>query len=61
MEGEKAIVVADNLCFGSRFYSDQVEEEAIPYLSFPDDTWDTTIVPACTAIIGGDSTYSHKK
>jgi benzoyl-CoA reductase/2-hydroxyglutaryl-CoA dehydratase subunit BcrC/BadD/HgdB len=30
MEGEKAIVVADNLCFGSRFYSDQVEEEGDP-------------------------------
>ena len=30
MEGEKAIVVADNLCFGSRFYSDQVDEEGDP-------------------------------
>ncbi|PKN53727.1 MAG: 2-hydroxyacyl-CoA dehydratase [Deltaproteobacteria bacterium HGW-Deltaproteobacteria-13] len=30
MEGEKAIVVADNLCFGSRFYSDRVEEEGDP-------------------------------
>ncbi len=30
MEGEKAIVVADNLCFGSRFYTDQVEEEGDP-------------------------------
>ena len=24
MEGDKALVVADNLCFGSRFYTDQV-------------------------------------
>jgi benzoyl-CoA reductase subunit C len=30
MEGEKAIVVADNLCFGSRFYTDQVDEEIDP-------------------------------
>lgn len=30
IEGEKAIVVADNLCFGSRFYSDQVAEEGDP-------------------------------
>ena len=30
MEGGKAIVVADNLCFGSRFYSDRVEEEGDP-------------------------------
>jgi len=30
MEGEKAIVVADNLCFGSRFYTDQVEEDGDP-------------------------------
>jgi benzoyl-CoA reductase/2-hydroxyglutaryl-CoA dehydratase subunit BcrC/BadD/HgdB len=26
MEGEKAVVVADNLCFGSRFYTDMVDE-----------------------------------
>ena len=30
MEGEKAIVVADNLCFGSRFYTDQVDEDGDP-------------------------------
>ena len=30
MEGKKAIVVADNLCFGSRFYTDQVEEDGDP-------------------------------
>ncbi|MCU0847512.1 MAG: 2-hydroxyacyl-CoA dehydratase family protein [Spirochaetes bacterium] len=30
MEGEKAVVVADNLCFGSRFYTDQVEESGDP-------------------------------
>lgn len=30
MEGEKAMVVADNLCFGSRFYTDRVEEEGDP-------------------------------
>ncbi len=30
MEGEKAIVVADNLCFGSRFYTDYVDEEGDP-------------------------------
>jgi benzoyl-CoA reductase subunit C len=33
MEGGKAIVVADNLCFGSRFYSDQVDEEGDPVLA----------------------------
>ncbi len=30
IEGEKALVVADNLCFGSRFYSDRVEEDSEP-------------------------------
>jgi bcr-type benzoyl-CoA reductase subunit C len=30
MEGEKALVVADNLCFGSRFYTDQVGEDGDP-------------------------------
>jgi benzoyl-CoA reductase/2-hydroxyglutaryl-CoA dehydratase subunit BcrC/BadD/HgdB len=30
IEGEKAIVVADNLCFGSRFYADLVEPEGDP-------------------------------
>ena len=33
MEGNKALVVADNLCFGSRFYTDQVEEEGDPVLN----------------------------
>ena len=27
MEGGKAIVVADNLCFGSRFNTNQVDED----------------------------------
>jgi benzoyl-CoA reductase subunit C len=30
MEGTKALVVADNLCFGSRFYTDQVGEDGDP-------------------------------
>ena len=30
IEGAKALVVADNLCFGSRFYTDQVGEEGDP-------------------------------
>lgn len=30
IEGEKALVVADNLCFGSRFYTDRVEEDGDP-------------------------------
>ncbi len=30
IEGTKALVVADNLCFGSRFYTDRVEEEGDP-------------------------------
>lgn len=30
MEGAKALVVADNLCFGSRFYTDRVGEEGDP-------------------------------
>ena len=30
IEGEKALVVADNLCFGSRFYTDHVEEDGDP-------------------------------
>jgi benzoyl-CoA reductase/2-hydroxyglutaryl-CoA dehydratase subunit BcrC/BadD/HgdB len=30
MEGEKAVVVADNLCFGSRFYTDMVDESDDP-------------------------------
>lgn len=30
MEGAKALVVADNLCFGSRFYTDQVGEDGDP-------------------------------
>ncbi|MBN2158340.1 MAG: 2-hydroxyacyl-CoA dehydratase [Spirochaetes bacterium] len=30
IEGERALVVADNLCFGSRFYSDLVSEEGDP-------------------------------
>ncbi len=33
MEGSRALVVADNLCFGSRFYTDQVEEEGDPVLN----------------------------
>jgi benzoyl-CoA reductase/2-hydroxyglutaryl-CoA dehydratase subunit BcrC/BadD/HgdB len=30
VEGDTAVVVADNLCFGSRFYLDLVEEEGDP-------------------------------
>ena len=30
MEGDKAVVVADNLCFGSRFYTDRVDEDDDP-------------------------------
>jgi bcr-type benzoyl-CoA reductase subunit C len=33
MEGSSALVVADNLCFGSRFYTDLVEEEGDPVLN----------------------------
>jgi len=30
MEGARALVVADNLCFGSRFYTDHVDEHGDP-------------------------------
>ena len=30
IEGDKAIVVADNLCFGARFYADLVEQDGDP-------------------------------
>lgn len=30
MEGDKAVVAADNLCFGSRFYTDRVDEDDDP-------------------------------
>jgi len=30
IEGNEAIIVADNLCFGSRFYADLVEQEGDP-------------------------------
>ena len=30
IEGDQALVVADNLCFGSRFHTDLVEEEGDP-------------------------------
>ncbi|MBN2077806.1 MAG: 2-hydroxyacyl-CoA dehydratase [Spirochaetes bacterium] len=33
VEGDRALVVADNLCFGSRFYTDLVEEEGDPVLN----------------------------
>ncbi len=33
VEGDHAIVVADNLCFGSRFYTDMVEEKGDPVLN----------------------------
>ncbi len=33
IEGGKALVAADNLCFGSRFYTDQVDEEGDPVLN----------------------------
>jgi benzoyl-CoA reductase subunit C len=33
IEGNKAIVVADNLCFGSRFHVDRVAEEGDPILA----------------------------
>jgi bcr-type benzoyl-CoA reductase subunit C len=33
IEGNKALVVADNLCFGSRFHMDRVAEEGDPILA----------------------------
>jgi benzoyl-CoA reductase subunit C len=33
IEGNKAIVVADNLCFGSRFHVDRVDEDGDPVLA----------------------------
>lgn len=36
IEGDKALVVADNLCFGSRFYTDYVKEEGDPVFNLAD-------------------------
>jgi benzoyl-CoA reductase/2-hydroxyglutaryl-CoA dehydratase subunit BcrC/BadD/HgdB len=33
MEGDRAVVVADNLCFGSRFNADRVDETGDPVLA----------------------------
>ena len=36
IEGDKALVVADNLCFGSRFYTDYVKEDGDPVYNLAD-------------------------
>jgi 2-hydroxyglutaryl-CoA dehydratase, D-component. len=61
MEGEKAVVVADNLCFGSRFYTDKVEENGDPVSALSKRYLGITTAPGCTETTKGDSTYLYRK